>query len=338
MPYFSIIIVNFNGRKCLEVCLPSIMKQTFLDFEVIIVDNGSKDDSVSYIRSHYKNIKVLPNAHNSFSSGNNLGIKHSQGKFIFVLNNDVELDSRCLEILAKKTQSSAPEIGMWAAKILNFYSRDIIDGTGLVIYRDGLCRGRGRMENDHGQFDGSEDVFFPSGCAAIYRKTMLDEIGLFDEDFQFYLEDADLGFRARLMKWQCLYVPGAVVYHMYSASSGQYSPFKAGLIERNRVWLTLKNYPILWLSLSPWYIIKRYIFQAISAITRRGSAGKFVENVSVITLFKVLFNAWIQAIRGAPKMLKKRRIIQRDKRVDAGEIGMWFNKYKLKVSELTFKN
>lgn len=336
-PLISVIILNYNGRKFLEASIPSLLNQTYTTYEIILVDNGSTDDSLKYIFSNYAQIKVVKSPYNSFSAGNNAGIKQAKGDYIFILNNDVELDKDCLKELMESVKHSEENVGMWATKILNYYQRNIIDNTGLLIYPDGSSRGRGRLEVDDGKYNNIEEVCFPSGCAGLYKKEMLDQIGLFDEDFRFFVEDSDLGFRGRLYGWKCFYVPKVKVYHMYSATCGSYSPQKAFLVERNRLWLAIKNFPLPVLLLNPYFTFRRYLYQVYSVFVRRGSASKFVERFSSFQLIWILIKSWISAFFGFSKMLRKRRMIQKNKNITNKEIYSWFKKFGISANELTLK-
>ncbi|MCX5914111.1 MAG: glycosyltransferase family 2 protein [Deltaproteobacteria bacterium] len=213
-PLGSVIIVNWNGKDYPKDCLESLRFQAFSAFEVVLVDNGSTDGSVEWIQENFPGwVRVLRNARNEgFSGGNNRGIRAALGKYIVLLNNDAQADSLCLEELVKVAEEN-PRAGMLACKIYPQGGPKIIDNVGHLIYRDGLNRGRGRLEVDRGQYEKIEEVFFPSGCAALYRREMLEEVGLFDEDFFAYWDDTELGFKGRLAGWRCLYVPKAVVHH-----------------------------------------------------------------------------------------------------------------------------
>lgn len=334
----SVILLNYNGHKLLEISVPSLINQSYKNFEIILVDNDSTDGSLEYIISNFSQIKIVKSPYNSFSAGNNTGIKKANGDYIFFLNNDVELGKYCLEELVKAVKQSPKNVGMWATKILNYYNRGIIDNTGMLIYPDGMSRGRGRLEIDKGQYDHTEEVCFPSGCAGLYKKEMLDEIGLFDEDFRFFVEDSDLGFRARLGGWKCIYVPKAKLYHMYSATAGSYSPNKAFLVERNRLWLAIKNFRLPILLLNPLFTLKRYLYQIYGVLTKRGSAGKFVERFSSFQLMWILIKAWLSALAGLRMMVRKRKIIQRNKKVSSSEVHSWFKRFGISVRELTLRD
>lgn len=338
-PLISIIVVNWNGRNYLGECLDSLRNQTFVDFEVILVDNGSTDGSIEYLQSHFLGfVRVLRNGKNlGFARGNNQGIKIANGKYIVLLNNDAKADRHWAEELVKAAEEDR-RAGMLASKIYLQGGQKIIDNVGHLIYRDGLNRGRGRLEVDHGQFDQKEEVLFPSGCAALYRREMLEEIGLFDEDFFAYGDDTDLGLKGRLAGWKCIYVPGAVVFHRYSQSSGAYSPMKAFYVERNRVWVAIKYFPLSVLLKSPFYTLLRFLLQGYGAFTGRGAAGKFSQEYSRFLLLRVLLKAYAAALWGMPKMWRKRKEMKKLIRVSKEEILNWFDRFGISARKISLQD
>ena len=166
---------------------------------------------------------------------------------------------------------------------------------------------------------------------------MLDDVGLFDEDFFAYGDDTDIGLKARLAGWQCLYVPDAVVYHKYSGSTTAYSPFNAFSVERNRIWLAVKYFPLRLLLLNPYYAFIRYALQAYGALAHKGAAGLFARQYSHVKLLSILLRAHIAAIKEFPKMWHKRKQIKQDTAVSRREIYTWFDKYGIGVKELALK-
>ncbi len=334
----SVIIPNINGRDLLSDCLSSLEEQTFKDFEVVVVDNGSSDGSVAFIRQQFPWVRrIIENPANyGFARACNQGIEVANGELIALLNNDTVADRSWLAELFKAAQAH-PQIGMFASKTLFYDRRDVIDTTGHLIYPDGLNRGRGRMEVDHGQYDDKPDVFFPSGCAALYRKAMFDDIGFFDESHFAYGDDTDIGIRGRLAGWGCLFVPGAIVYHKYSATTGEYSPRKVYLVERNRIWIVWKYFPPRMIMLSPFYSFIRYVLQAYGAVTRRGAAGRFASKYSTLKLTAIVLRAYIDAFRGLPRVLAERRRMRTIRRVSDSEIYSWFRTYRLSASEISLK-
>jgi len=335
----SLIIVNFDGRHHLEGCLSSLQKQAFRDFEIIVVDNGSHDDSLDFLkRSYGDTIRVIPLPNNmGFAGGNNEGIKVAKGKYIGLLNNDTEVDSEWLARLVACMESN-PRAGMVGSKILNYYRRDEIDNTGHLLYPDGLNRGRGRLEKDQKQYDDKKEILFPSGCAALYRRDMLDAIGGFDETFFAYGDDTDIGLHGRYLGYEAIYCPEAVIYHKYSGTAGSYSALKAFYVERNRLWILVKYFPLADILLSPYFTLKRIALQAWGIIVNRGSAAKMVRSESVFILFKTFLRSYLSAFTGLPQMLKKRRSIFEHKRISRREFRSLMQRHRLSCREVALKD
>jgi len=339
-PKVSVIVLNYNGRHLLEECLESLLSQTYPAFEIIVVDNGSTDDSLPFLEERYHaRITLIKNSTNlGFAEGNNIGIAAAKGEYIALLNNDAVADMHWLEELVSAAQGSDATFSMWASKIMFYDRRDMIDTAGHLIYPDGLNRGRGKHEIDHGQYDTQEEVFFPSGCAALYAKKMIDEIGAFDRDFFAYGDDTDLGIKARLAGWKCFFVPTSVVYHRSSATAGIYTPFKAYLVERNRIWVLIKYFPFWHIMISPWYTGIRLMLNAYAALTGKGAAGKFAEGSSGFHLLKILFRAYIDALKKLPLMIRKRREFRQHIRTTRSDFHVWLRKFKISAAELALKD
>ena len=339
-PKVSIIVLNYNGRHLLEECLESLLRQTYQQYEIILVDNGSTDDSVPFLENRYHSrIRLIKNSVNlGFAEGNNIGIAASEGAYIALLNNDAVADSHWLEELVSVSLVSDGTFGMWASKIMFYDRRDVIDTAGHLIYPDGLNRGRGKHETDHGQYDKQEEVFFPSGCAALYAKKMIDEIGAFDKDFFAYGDDTDLGIKARLAGWKCLFVPTSVVYHRSSATAGTFSSFKVYLVERNRIWVLVKYFPLCDIMISPWYTFVRLALNSYAVLTGKGAAGRFVEGSSASSLLKALLRAYADSLKMLPLMMRKRKDFKRHIRTTKNDFHVWLKKYKISAVELALKD
>lgn len=332
----SIIIATIKGKEHLKECLPSLLSQSYSPCEIIVLDNGSTDGTRDYAKKNFPKVTLIENGENlGFAKANNKGIRISRGEYILVLNDDTNLEPDCIENMVKVMHSDNG-IGMCSPKILSYFNHKVIDNVGHLIYKDGLNFSRGRGEIDYRQYDLSEEVCFPPGCAAFYRRQMLDEVGLFDEDFFMFGEDADLGLRGRLAGWRCMYVPNAVLYHKWSSSIGKYSPLKAFLVERNRLWVALKIFPLSLLLLNPFYAGMRYLFQAYSALIKAGYAGNFVMEFSKIKLLKILLSANIEAIKYLPKNIRKRKEIHEFKKVSNSEIWSWFRNFGITARKLAF--
>ncbi len=341
-PLVSIVIVNWNGRGLLEECLRSVYCQSFKAFEVIVVDNGSTDGSVDAVKKIFADVVIRENKSNlGFAKGNNIGIEAAskRSKYILTLNNDTVLDRSFLAELLRAAEASPEVAGMWAPKILSIEDNSVIDSVGgLLIYPDGLAKGRGRLETDSGQYDLQADAFIPSACAGMYRKKMLEQIGGFDDEFFAYCEDTDLGLRAQLAGWEARSVPKSVVFHHYSATGGRYTPFKAYLVERNRVWVAVKNLPLPILIKGLFYTKWRYMVQVYGIISGKGAGARFAEGFSRFELVSILFKAYLDAFRGLSGMYKKRTGIQRSRKASTAEFGRLLKKYRLKASDLSLKD
>jgi GT2 family glycosyltransferase len=337
-PLFSVIILNWNGRHLLEECLESVSSQSFRDFETIVVDNGSTDGSVDWLKDRCGDAVstvALP-SNLGFAGGNNAGIRVARGRYLILLNNDTAVDPGWLAALADAVRRH-PDAGMFTPKILNYYRRDEIDNTGHLIYPDGLARGRDRLEKDDGRFDEEGETLWPSGCAGVYKKEMLDEIGLLDESFFAYGEDVDLGLRGRWARWGCYYVPKAVVYHKYSATTGAYSPRKAFLAERNRFWILMKNF--LWrdILVSPVWTAYRYGMHLKGAMTGQGASGRFEGAFPVWRLFLATLSAEAAGLAGLPRLMKDRRGIRERRRITPTEFRSLLRKFRMTAAEVALK-
>jgi len=298
----SIIIPNWNGAQHLPTCLDSLRRQSYPNFEVVVVDNGSTDGSVELLGQDYPEVKVVALPENrGFAGGVNAGIRKAQGELIAVFNNDAEADPRWLEELVAAL-ACHPEAGMATPKVLLFDRREVIHTTGDFYGVDGVPGNRGVWQRDEGQFDQEEYVFGAAGVAAVYRRTMLEEIGLFDEDFFAFCEDVDLAWRAQLAGWKCVYVPQAVVYHKLSATGGgKIASYYCG---RNFIYVIAKDYPTS--------LFRRYWRRIVAAQLRiaweafrawRGEAARARLRGQLAGLWEL------------PRMLAKRRAIQSSRRV-----------------------
>ncbi len=311
MPEISVIIVNYNGEKYLKNCINSLLNQTINNFEIIVVDNNSTDYSVDYLKNiNDEKIKTLFLDKNyGFGVGNNRGFEIAKGKFIVILNNDTEVKEDFLENLIKPFKKDE-RIGMVAPLILFKYSPDTIDKAGgHLIYFDGLNRGRGCQEKVSEKYLIPGYTLIPDGCAACFKRDLIEKYGFFDEDFFLYGEDTDLGLRYLRAGYRCYYEPEAVVYHMHSATAGEYSKLKAYYVERNRVFVLIKNFPLLCVLFSPLLTFLRYFFQGVSVFLKKGSAGEFTKEFGAVDLLKILIKSNFDALKLLPKFWGKRKKI-----------------------------
>lgn len=302
-PLVSVIIPNWNGAVHLPTCLESLRRQTWQDFEVIVVDNGSRDGSLELLARDYPEVRVLALGENrGFAGACNAGIRAARGEFVVLLNNDTEADPRWLEEVVAAFRRH-PEAGMVASKMLLFDRRDTFHTAGDYYRVDGRPGNRGVWQTDRGQYDREEYVFSACGGSAAYRKSMLEDVGLLDEDFFYSCEDVDLAWRAQLAGWRCVYAPRAVVYHKLSATGG--GPTASFYDGRNFIYLLVKDYPgDLWRRY--WRLILRAQFRLAWEALRawRGAAAR------------ARLRGMLAGLLSVPRMLRKRRAVQRIRRVD----------------------
>jgi len=242
MPVVSVVILNWNGKHLLPDCLASVRRQTYRDFEVILVDNGSSDGSVEWVQSEYPEVQVLPLASNrGFCGGNNAGIRAARGAYVVLLNNDTEVEPSWLGELVRHIQSDST-IAACDSKILYFGQRDTIWSAGATYTIAGSANFRGQGCRD-AEFVEPAEVFTAVACSAIYPRRILDEIGGLDEDFFVGYEDVDWSFRARLRGYRIVNVPSSRVYHKVSASHQYNSPTYVYHGQRNVAAVFVKNMP-----------------------------------------------------------------------------------------------
>ncbi|HEY9786896.1 MAG TPA: glycosyltransferase family 2 protein [Candidatus Obscuribacterales bacterium] len=293
----SIVIPNWNGKRFLAGCLDSLSKQTYPHIEVLIVDNGSKDGSVDFLKENYPHVKLVTFDHNTgFSYAVNAGIKASSGEFVALLNNDTVVDPNWVAELVRAMHEH-PEAGSAGCKMLAYDDHSLLDGAGDGYRRGGLPGRIGHKERDTGRFNRRRYLLGACGGAALYRRSLFVDIGLFDEDYFAYLEDVDLGLRAQSAGYKCIYVPTAIVYHLGCGTTGSgYSPLVVRLSAKNNWNTIVKNIPLplLWKFL-PHILFWQFYYLAV--VTVRG---------------KQLL-PWIQgtveAFKLLPRMLEKRRQI-----------------------------
>jgi GT2 family glycosyltransferase len=296
----SVIVVNWNGQSFLEDCLSSLSRQTYTNREIILVDNGSTDSSIPYVKEKFPDVKIVELRENTgFTGGNAAGLKATDGMFVALVNNDTRADDRWLENLVQPMSKDA-RVGICASKLLFEGGAQINSASdGLTTAAVGFNRGLGAQS---ALYDHPELVFGACGAAVLYRRRMLGEIGFLDEDFFLYDEDTDLSFRAHLAGWRCVYVPAAVLQHKSNATSIKLSDVHVYYHTRNLEFVWVKNMP--------------------AALMLRFAHHKLLQEIGSFCYLCLRHGKWapyfrgkIDALKMLPRMWKKRRAIQAGRRV-----------------------
>jgi GT2 family glycosyltransferase len=302
MPEIAVIVVNWNGAHLLPTCLRALQRQTFSDVETILVDNGSSDDSLALLARDFPDVRVLALSENrGLAGGTNAGIAVTDAPIIATLNNDTEADPHWLAELHAALVAH-PEAGSAASKLLLFDRRDVIHSAGDFFGLDGLPGNRGVWQHDNGAYAAQELVFGACAGAAAYRRTMLDDVGGFEDSFFMYCEDVDLAFRSQLLGYRCVFVPTAIVYHMLSATGG--GPLASYYCGRNFVRVIARDMPgPLMRRVWPKVVLAQLKIAAESIRHFREPAAR------------AKLSGQLAGLRELPRLLRERRAIQSRRRV-----------------------
>jgi GT2 family glycosyltransferase len=242
----TVIIPNYNGAEFLDTCFDSLEDQTYRGFRILFVDNGSTDGSGDWLRAHEsERVRVIFMGKNTgFSAAVNAGIRASDTKYVLLLNNDVRCGRQFVGELVRAI-SNAPNVFSVASKMIRMHNPDRLDSAGDLYTVLGWAYNRG-AGGSSSAYSRPTEIFSACAGAAIYRRDVFDQIGMFDEMHFAYLEDIDVGYRARIRGYRNIYWPKAVVYHVGSGTSGsKYNSFKVKLSARNSIYLYYKNMPQL---------------------------------------------------------------------------------------------
>src|SRR5687768_15204560 len=300
-PVVSVLIVSWNSAANLSRCLDALRVQVFKDFELIIVDNGSTDNSIDSIQQLDLPIRIQQLQKNDgFTTANNIGARLSRGRWLVLLNADAFPEPDWLEQLVKAAQDN-PQFTSFSSRQIQANTPEFLDGAGDAYHVSGLAWRQylGYPSRDYGHEP--LELFSPCAAAAMYLREAFLEVRGFDEDFFSYFEDIDLGFRLQLRGYRCLYVPKATVHHIGSATFGERSDFAFYHAHRNLIWTFVKNMPsaMFWRYL-PAHFIANIIYLVYYTLRGRG---------------RVLWRAKYDALKKLPKFVRKRREIQRNNRV-----------------------
>jgi len=290
-PGTTIVIPTLQAGPLLQACLASLESQTRRDFEVVVVDNSG----TALVKQQGIRARVIENERNvGFGAAVNQAVRESKARYIAVLNDDTTVSPGWLQALVKAIESDK-QVGMCACRI-HLAGEGVLDSAGMLLCPDGSSKQRGFGESP-ARYPDQEPALFPSGAAALYRRAMLEELGGFDESFFLYCEDTDLGLRAAWAGWRCLYVPSAEVEHHYSSSAGRVSPLKAYYVERNRLFVLLKNFPLSMLAAVPGATLARYFWHAISMGSGTSAAARFRKANSTGQLVFIVLRAHLSLLQ-----------------------------------------
>ncbi|HUS14153.1 MAG TPA: glycosyltransferase family 2 protein [Chloroflexia bacterium] len=316
MPAAAVVVVNWNGARHLPGCLAALAAQTYRDFAIWVVDNGSTDESRAILTTAAlapgPPLHLLWNDHNTgFAAANNRAFTAAMAdppvRYCVPLNNDTVPSPAWLATLVRTAEASR-QIGSVASTMLFASRPDRVASAGISVHRDGLALDRGVGQDAARLPDGPQPVFGVSAGAALYRREMLEDVGLFDPAFGSYLEDADLAWRARLRGWRAAWAPGARVLHEVSATGGQGSPFKSYHLARNRIWCLAKNLPDALLARDALAILRYDVLALLYGVARGDTA---------------LVRGRLDGLRDLPRVRAQRRAIQARRTVPASQVARW---------------
>lgn len=301
-PLVSIIIVNWNGLKYFRYCLPSLTKIDYPNYEIILVDNGSSDGSIGYIKKYFPKVKIIRNKNNlGFAEANNKGIRKAQGKYILFLNNDTKIKPDFLSKLVLELDDD-PRNAAVQAKILLMNEPKLLDSIGSFLTWSGFLTHFGYRQRDKKDLDKKREIFSAMGACLLFKREVLKEIGLFDKDFFAYFEETDLCWRAWLAGYKILYIPESVIYHQKGATVSQlansfviYHSFK------NRICSLIKNLEAKNLV---WILPIHFVFCSLVILKYLLINGEPQKSLAILRAF-----GW--NIFNFRSTLKKRNIIQK---------------------------
>lgn len=329
-PTVTVVVPTLAAGDALADCLRSLEKQTLENFEVVVVDNSGSRRAAPGADAR---VRVIANDRNvGFGAAVNQGYRSSNATYLATLNDDAVASPHWLKALVRAAEDR-PSAGMFASEV-RLAGNGTLDSAGMLVASDGSSKQRGHGENP-ANYSMEHDALFPSGSAAMYRRTMLEEIGLFDESYFLYCEDTDVGLRGRWAGWECAYVPGAVVEHRYSHSAGRASALKAYLVERNRIFTVFKNFPLrMWPGASIAAHL-RYCWHAVSIFRGRGKAAEFRDQGN--SAWKLPFyvaRAHLAAFANLARLWREHRRIRASRRISIAEFRALLAKHAISVRKV----
>lgn len=324
----TVAVPTLAAGEVLEACLRALESQTVNDFEVVVIDNSGTGLVRAPNPQVFPRVRVITNDKNvGFGAAINQAFRASTAPYLATLNDDAVTHPRWLEKLLADAEAH-PGTGMFASEV-RLAGTGALDSAGMLIAPDGSSKQASLTPL------ADWEALLPSGSAALYRRRMLEEIGLFDESFFLYCEDTDLGLRAQWAGWGCRYVPGAVVEHRYSHTAGRASPLKAYYVERNRLYTVVKNFPARMLLAAPFASIARYFWHVAAIVAGRGKAAEYRdEGHSAVMLPWLVIRAHVAALFRLPALCAARHRIQATRRISAAEFRTLLQRHSITVRQV----
>jgi len=338
----ALVIANWNGREKLETCLKALSIQSFQDFRILLVDNGSHDDSVAFVRENFPEVELITlDRNHGFAGPNNMAIRlaleDQNVQYILTLNNDTSVAPDFLEELIACAERH-PDAAAIQPKITNYFDQDTLDSTGMLITRNMSAVNRGLAERDTGQFDQEEEIFGAAASAALFRREALEKAAMcnadgsrdyFDSDYFAYHEDVDLAWRLRLAGYKTFYTPKARVLHVHSMTGGSASPFKAYQVHRNHYYNLIKNLPLPFLAQAFLQMPGTYWSSLREVVQGKGTAAQLNEKTGKNdrSMIAIVLQGWFEVLKNLPCLLQKRKQIQAIKVVGNPDIKSWIARF-----------
>jgi len=298
----SIIIPNLNGAHFLKNCLASLKAQTLTNFELIVVDNNSSDDSLELAKQEFPAaITHRFNKNEGFSRAVNQGVALANSEYVFLLNNDTELEPHCLEEIVSFLDKNN-QVSFGATKMLYYHDHKIINNAGDTFSIYGVASRRGNQEPDTGQYEVAMPVTGACAGAAFYRRSLLNELGGFDEDFFAYIEDVDLSLRAQLLGHKCWYLPTAIVYHVDGGTSQKFKNFSFFLVARNNLYTIMKNFPAVIIIITAPFLLLSQIRNLINGYRYH--------------CFKLIIKIYSDFFKNFNTLYQERKAIQKNRKIN----------------------
>lgn len=346
MSVVTIVIPHYNGVEIIKQCLDSLMVQTYTQYSIVVVDNGSTDGSVDMITRDFSDtVTVIKLGSNTgFAYAVNTGIKvalEQASEFVFVLNNDTVLEHNCLELLVSALQKNS-NVGAVQPKILNASHPDRIDSMGIVITRDMSAMNRNQSNLVAQTTNKDEEVFGVTACAALYRLSALTACSLstyeyFDNSYFAYYEDVDLAFRMRYLGYESWCISNALLFHHHSVTGVNYSAFKSFHIHRNHLYNVIKDMPAPLVYSMIWRVPARYFLLVSSVLKKQGPSHRLQQGVGKTAMIKLVMRSWKDFFWHLPKLLQQRRKIMTQRKVSLRTARGWFDQFGISIDKTVYE-